>query len=86
MTRKQNYFGAKYWNGGEHNRKVEWINNIKKELEGLKKGHKAKIHFDSIRAILKKELDWKTRGHDSTHEYWFRKFTSIHDILVIEMK
>ena len=44
---KENNFRAKYGNK-ENNRKVEWTNNIEKQLEGLEEGSKAKIHFDSL--------------------------------------
>ena len=37
MTRKQNNFGAKFVNEENINRKAKWINNMKKELQRLKK-------------------------------------------------
>ena len=56
-----------------------------KELEGLEEGPKVKIHVDSLRTKLKKIPNWKTPGHDGIHGFWFKKFTSIHDSLAIEM-
>ena len=50
-----------------------------KELQRLEEGPKAKMHIDSLRATLKNR---KTPAHDG---YWFKKFTSIHNRLVIEM-
>ncbi len=29
--------------------------------------------------------NWKTPGHDGIHGFWFKKFTSIHDTLALEM-
>ena len=43
-----------------------------KKLEGLEKDLKAKIHFDSVRATLKKVPNWKTPGHDGIYRYWFK--------------
>ena len=33
----------------------------------------------------KKISNWKTPGHDGIHSFWFKKFTSIHDRLALEM-
>ena len=56
-----------------------------RELEGLEKGPKAKIHIELLKKTLKKISNWKTPGHDGIHGSWFNKFTSIHDRLVLEM-
>ena len=45
MQQKTNDFGLKYGNH-KNNEKVEWINNITKELEGLEEGLKAEIRID----------------------------------------
>ena len=37
----------------KHNEKAEWINNMTKELEGLKEGPKEEIHKDSLKTTLK---------------------------------
>ena len=59
MTRKQNNFGAKIWRLREHNRKTEWISNIGKELEGLEKVPKVKMHINSPRTAPKKSTKQK---------------------------
>ena len=56
-----------------------------KELEGLDKGPKAKIHLESFKATLRKVPNWKTPGHDVIHGLWFKKFNSIHVRLAIKM-
>ena len=33
----------------------------------------------------KKISNWKMPGHDGIHGFWFKKFTSIHDRLALEM-
>ena len=42
-----------------------------KEL-GLKEGPKAKIHFDSLRAILKNVPNMKTPRHHHIHGPWLK--------------
>ena len=34
---------------------------------------------------IKKISNWKTSGHDGKYGFWFKKFTSIHDRLTLEM-
>ena len=53
MIKKQQFW-RKIWERNEHKRKDEQTNKIRKELEGLEEEPKAKIHFDSLGATLKK--------------------------------
>ena len=65
--------------------KPEWINHNTRELEELKEGPKAETHTDLLKTTLKKVSNWKTPGNDGIHGFWFKKFTSIHDRLTLEM-
>ena len=56
-----------------------------RELGGLEEGTKAEIHIDLPKKTLKKTSNWKTPGHDGIHGFWFKKFTSIHDRVALEM-
>ena len=69
---------TKIWQPKQHNEKAEWINQITRELEQLEEGPKAET-------TLTKVSNWKTPGHDGIHGFWFKKFTSIHDRLALEM-
>ena len=73
-------FGAKYSN--KENIKKP---NEKATLEKTQKDSKAKIYRDSLWTTLNKVTNWKTPGHNGIHWFWFKKFTSIHDRLAIEM-
>ena len=44
----------------------------------------AKIHIDLLKTTLKIS-NWKKPGHDGINDFWFKKFTSIHDRLALEM-
>ena len=65
--------------------KAEWINNTTRELEGLEEGPKAEIHTDLLKTTLKKISNRKLPGHEEIHGFWFKKFTTIHDRLALEM-
>ena len=78
-------FWTKIWPPKRHNEKTEWINHIIRELEQLEEGPKAEIHTDLLQTTLKMVSNWKTPGHDGIHGLWFKKFTSVHDRLALEM-
>ena len=69
----------------KHNKKAKWINHITRELEELEEDPKAEIHADLLKTTLKKVSNWKRPCHDRIHGFWFKKFTSIHDRLALEM-
>ena len=78
MQGELNNFGVKYGNQENitkknkkqtKNKQNEWISNVWKELEGLEKRPKAKIHIDSLRT---KNIKLKTPGYDGIHEFWFK--------------
>ena len=45
-------FWTKIWQPRKHNKKNEWINNMTRELEGLKEGPKVKMHIDLLKMTL----------------------------------
>ena len=51
----------------------------------MKKIPKIEIHVDLLKTTLKIISNWKAPGHDGIHGFWFKKFTSIHDRLSLEM-
>ena len=85
MQKKPNDFGLKYGDKRKHNEKAEWINNIERKLQRLEEGLKAEIHIDLLKTTLKRYQIEKTPGYDGIHGFWFKKFTSIHDRLALEM-
>ena len=78
-------FWTKIWEPKKHNENAEWINNITRELDGLKEDPKMEIHVDLLKTTLKRISNWKVPGHDGIHGFWFKKFTSIHNRLALEM-
>ena len=85
MQEELNDFGLKYGNQKKSYKKAKWISNMTKELEGLEKGPKAEIQIDLLKTMLKKISNWKMPGHDGIHGFRFKKFTSIHNRLALEM-
>ena len=84
MQERPNDVRQKYGNQ-KYNEKAEWINDMTGELEGLEEGPKVEIHSDLLKTTLKKISNWNTPGHDGIHGFCFKKFTSIHGRLALEM-
>ena len=79
-------FWTKICQPKRHNENAEWINNITRELKGPEEGPKIEVHIDLLKTTLKRISNGKTPGHDGIHGFWFKKFTSIHGRLALEMK
>ena len=56
-----------------------------KRTRTFEEGPKSEIHTELLKTTLKKVSNWKTPGHDGIHGFCFKKFTSIHDRLALEM-
>ena len=50
-----------------------------------KEGPKVEIYMDLLRMMLKKISNWKIPDHSGIHGFWFKKFSTIHDGLGLEM-
>ena len=42
-------------------------------------------HVDLLKTTLKRISNWKAPGHYGIHDFWFKKFTSIHGRLALEI-
>ena len=76
-ARETERFLTKIWQPRQPNKKAEWISNMTKELEELKEDSKVELHVNLLKTT-QKISNWRTPGHDGTHGFWFKKFTSIH--------
>ena len=65
-------FRSKIWEQKALNRKAEWIDNIKKELQYV-----TNMCRDSLRATHKRVPKWKTPGHHDTHGFWFKRAVTL---------
>ena len=54
---------------------------IRRALRRSERGNKHRFTQNDTKKIS----NWKMPGHDGIHGFWFKKFTSIHDRLALEM-
>ena len=67
-AKEANQCWSKIWERKVHNRKAEWMNNMKKKIKGLEEGPQAMIHLKLFRRSV---LNWKIPGHDGICGFWF---------------
>ena len=58
---------------------------MEKELQGLEGGPEVMINLELLGETLKKVPNGKIPGHYNIYRFWFKKFTSLHDRLVLEL-
>ena len=78
-------FWTKIWQPKKHKENADWINNITREVEVNEEGPTTEIHIDLLKTTVKRMSNWKAPVHDGIHGFWFKKFTSIHGRLALEM-
>ena len=79
-ARETERFWTKIWLLKKYNVKAEWINNMTREQEGPKEGPIAEMNIKLLKKTLK-----IYQTDDGIYGFWFKKFTSVHDRLALEM-
>ena len=74
------------WKPREHNRSAEWLSNMAKDRErrtGRKTQNENTDRFTQNNT--KKRSNWKAPRHYGIHEFWIKKFTTIHDRIALKI-
>ena len=62
---------SKIWERKDHNKKVEWINNMETGLRMLKESPQVNIQPKGLKTTLKKITNWKNLDLDGLHGFGF---------------
>ncbi|KAL0809154.1 hypothetical protein ABMA28_011389 [Loxostege sticticalis] len=65
----------------DHNREAKWVveeQNKRLNVEDMKF---EEVNEEDIYTVTQKMKNWKATGIDRIHNFWFKKFTSLHKIL-----
>jgi hypothetical protein len=65
-----------------HNNQAEWIKALDDYTEGNEAQKNVEIDRNLLLRVLSKMRPWKAAGPDRVQGYWYKKFTSLHEILV----
>ena len=71
-------------NGKEHERKVEWLRELRAEKDKMKQ-NEVNITTEMIKEQVKKISNWKSPEKDVIQGYWPEKLTTLHEHLAKQM-
>ena len=63
----------------DHNRDVKWLDDLKKELNGVDRQSELTINTEMLVRQLRKIPNWKAPGLDGVQGYWLKNFNSLRD-------
>ena len=64
----------------EHNRKVEWLKDIKNELINEKhRQERVVINVEKVTKQCRKMANWKAPGKDDVQGYWIKNLSNLHE-------
>ena len=80
-----------FWRGicskrKEHHKDVEWLKDVKKELQQDEGQNKIDIRKDKMMRILRKIPNWKARGPGNVQGYWLENLTPLNDKLTVYLQ
>ena len=75
----QNIWGGIWEEKVKPNAEAECLQDLKNELDALRRQGEVKISAPMIKKQLRKIVpNWKYAGPDGMHGYWLKKFTVLH--------
>lgn len=64
-----------------HNEEAPWITEEERKWEGIDEMQFKDITESDIRFVTSRLHNWKSPGIDRIHNYWYKKFTTLHKII-----
>ena len=69
----------------EHRKDTEWFTAVKDKFAKVNQQEDMRIDKERLRKILGKLQPWKEPGHDGVQGFWYKRFTSLYERLVIDL-
>ena len=63
-----------------------WLDNFERDCEEIQQQDRVILRLEDLRDILKKSNNWKAPGRDKIHAFWWKKFPSIHERIVVSFQ
>ncbi|XP_037930235.1 uncharacterized protein LOC119664965 [Teleopsis dalmanni] len=76
----ENYWSSLWSNTQKHNESALWIEKEKEKYQE-KKMSTCLITCDQVKRIIAKTHNWKSPGPDHIQNFWFKRFTAVHQKL-----
>lgn len=76
-------YWSQIWSGEvTHGQNAAWIDKERQKMEHVEAMRYTRISHEEFVSIVNKTHNWKASGCDHLHNYWLKKFTSIHTRLL----
>lgn len=59
-----------------------WLEKVEEEVSGTRTLANPEVSKNELVKVIKQTHSWEAPGPDKIHNYWFKKFISIHDQLL----
>ena len=81
---------TEFWSGIwsqplEHNRDAEWIRAENRKMEKVTEMEFVNISTQELSTVIKSSRNWNAPGVDNIHNFWYKKFSSLHEQLAIKL-
>ena len=71
-AKARTFWGGLWYQPGEHNRRAEWLADVKDELKNVQQQEGFQIDVKKVKKQLRKVPNWKAPGPDQVHGYWLK--------------
>ncbi|CAK1589159.1 unnamed protein product [Parnassius mnemosyne] len=75
-------FWSNIWSTPKTHRESDWIKQDRELLVNLPEMMFDEINMDLLTSVINKTHSWKATGTDKIHNYWYKKFTCLHPLLL----
>lgn len=76
-------FWSNIWSvNTEHTKEANWIPTIEQESEQIPIMETYSLNSEQLQQIISKMHNWKCPGPDGIHNYWIKKLTTLHPIIL----
>jgi hypothetical protein len=75
-------FWSNIWSNPIHHNNSSWILQNKSKYEHIPEMDYSNISLDLLIKVIAKTNNWKATGSDKIHNYWYKKLTSTHAVIL----
>lgn len=75
-------FWSNIWSVPKEHAESQWIKQDKQTLHNIPDMEFDTINLDTLKLVIGKLHNWKATGSDNIHNFWYKKFTYLHHIIL----
>lgn len=75
-------FWTQLWGTSVQHTESSWIHEVRNETEHIQEMENVAINITEFKNIIKHLHNWKQPGPDKIQNFWIKKFTTIHEVML----